>query len=302
MSKKFECALCGSRADCIYKIDKFKKDFHIYKCDSCGFQMQLPYPDSAAISAMYGRGYYEGEADFSYIDERRNREASAIVYRARVVKLMKKLKRPKTSAAGFKWLDIGCSFGGLLDCAESAGFKPVGVELSDFAREKAGQFLPGAEFHKDLFDAEFTAESFSAVSMIEVIEHLTDPVSYVREIFRVLEPGGVFLLQTADMSGRQAVKNAADYHYYLPGHLSYFSAANLKNLLKSCGFSKVKIYRPVEFGLLPKLRKIAATEQGRLKILKKQLQTSMYHIKGFVHIGDFALTSSMVIHAVKSAE
>ena len=100
------------------------------------------------------------------------------------------------------------------------------------------------------------------------------------------------------MDGVQAKSEKDDYHYFMPGHLSYFTKKNLTNLLKEVGFSKVKVYRPVEFGLLPKLLKSKQHFKKKRDYLK-WFRISYYHYKSMIHFGDFSLTSSMVIYATK---
>lgn len=100
------------------------------------------------------------------------------------------------------------------------------------------------------------------------------------------------------MNGKQAKDLKENYEYYMPGHLSYFTAANLTMLLKTAGFSKIKIYYPVEFSLLPKLLKSRGSFK-KFSDYKAWPRISSYHIKSKLHFGNFAMTSSMVVYAVK---
>ena len=100
------------------------------------------------------------------------------------------------------------------------------------------------------------------------------------------------------MDGWQAQKAKERYHYFLPGHLSYFSAQNLSHTLYTIGFSKVKIYYPVDFGLLPKLRK-SRGDFSTLKDYVKWFTIALYHLKSKIKWKGQPLTSSMVVYAFK---
>jgi 2-polyprenyl-3-methyl-5-hydroxy-6-metoxy-1,4-benzoquinol methylase len=258
---------------------------------------QSPRFSDETLESFYSEGYYTGKNSYTYVDERENFKGSSYVWNKRLKKI--------SSFMGFdtknkkKFLDIGCSFGGFIKCAEDAGFDAYGLDVSEFAstyaREKLGlkNVLCG-NFTKGIYDDDF----FDVITMIEVIEHVKNPKETIDEAYKILKPGGLFILQTANMDGHQAKREKADYHYFLPGHLYYFSAKTLKKYLQDAGFSKVKIFYGVDFGLMPKLKKSALAFKSAKEYFKL-LKISYYHLKSKVHIKDFCLTSSMVVYAVK---
>jgi 2-polyprenyl-3-methyl-5-hydroxy-6-metoxy-1,4-benzoquinol methylase len=328
VSEKPVCLFCGSEAFYKFNIDRFSPAFDVWQCSGCGLMFQHPFPEK--IESLYEEGYYSGESQFSYEDERKTFSFHAKVWKARIQKLekyigtenipnkskinllhffkkfFKKLffkrniqNRPDISKTFWnkRILDIGCSFGGLLRTAQSLGWKGYGVEISDFSREHANRFLEGRVF-KDFGEAEFKENTFDAVTMIELIEHLENPVEILKKSYEILKKNGILLIQTANMEGRQAKKGGSNYHYFLPGHLFYFSKKNLIKKLKEVGFSKVKVFHPVEFGLLPKLLK----SRGSFRSWKdyfRWFKITFYHWKGLIRTKNFALTSSMVIYTWK---
>jgi hypothetical protein len=71
---------------------------------------------------------------------------------------------------------------------------------------------------KDARETFSTGDSFAAITLIEVAEHLTSPrVPHLPQPIACSKRGGVLVIQTANFEGWQAVKGGADYHYYLPG-------------------------------------------------------------------------------------
>src|SRR5262249_33829318 len=129
-----------------------------------------------------------------------------------------------------RFLDIGCSFGGFLTRARLAGFEPFGVEISDYSANVARERdIP--VFVGEFLDTNYPDAYFSAITMVEVIEHLPDPRGPLAELTRILAPGGLLVIQTANFDGWQARLAGTNYHYYLPGHLFYYSWPNLRDAL-----------------------------------------------------------------------
>ncbi len=285
------CPLCLSREiGEKYFIRSYDIPFRIFSCDRCGFIFMNPPFAEKAIESFYGEDYYSGKGNYSYHDERQSEEYSASVWDARIRNIRKYVKRGS-------FLDVGSSFGGLL---KSAGkyFTPYGIEISPYSAEYSSKF-PGLTIHKGtLADHPFSRDFFSVITMVELIEHLRDPVSALEECFRLLKKGGLLLIQTANMDGLQARLLGDRYAYFMPGHLSYFTMKNLSGLLKEKGFSRVKVYRPVDFGLLPKLLKSRYSFKSHLDY-RAWFRISRYHLLSKLHLGNFSPTSSMVVYAFK---
>lgn len=125
------------------------------------------------------------------------------------------------------FLDIGSSFGGFLESAREEGFQVQGVEISEYASRYANENgIP--TFQGSLLDAIFPNDHFSVITMVEVIEHIEEPNHFFKELTRILKPGGLLLLQTANFDGWQAKSEGSNYHYYMPGHVYYYSDTILK--------------------------------------------------------------------------
>lgn len=285
------CPLCKSGyISPHFSIDKYKIKFNTDKCKDCGFIFMNPAIDDKTIKSLYSRDYFEGNADYSYIDERKIKKFSNYVWNKRI-----KVIRKYVQEGNF--LDIGCSFGGLLESA-SKFYAPYGIEASEYAWTHASSIFGKNIHHGTIEDHPFGGNFFSAITMIELIEHLDNPLLAIEECYRLLKEKGVLVIQTANMDGRQAKKLGKDYEYFMPGHISYFTMKNLKEALLNAGFTRVKVFYPVEFGLLPKLKK----SRGNFKTFKDYkawLRISSYHFKSKIHAGNFAMTSSMVIYAFK---
>ncbi len=285
------CPLCRSNyISYKYSIDKYRLEFNVDVCNACGFMfMNPPFKDSV-IKKFYSEDYFKGRADYSYHDERKIKKYSKYVWDRRVEVIHKFVESGN-------FLDVGCSFGGLLESARKY-FIPYGIEFSDYAYSHCRKIFGDSIHHGTLLDHRFPAGTFSVITMIELIEHLADPAGAVRECFKLLRTGGLLVVQTANMNGKQARDLAENYEYFMPGHLSYFTVKNLAELLKNTGFGSIRVFYPVEFGLLPKLLK----SRGSFKMFSDYsawFRIASYHMKSKIHFRDFAMTSSMVIYAFK---
>lgn len=239
---------------------------------------------------MYGKDYYTGTADYSYYDERDAQHYSEYVWNKRIEVL-------HHHVAGGNLLDIGSSFGGFLRSA-SRYYTPHGIEVSSYAGGYSKSVIGSVIHIGTLKDHPFDRNFFSAITMIEVLEHLPDPVFALAECHRLLRENGVLLIQTANLAGLQAKIQGDRYAYFMPGHLSYFTQKNLSNALLHTGFRKIKVFHPVEFGLLPKLKKSRYTFKSPWDY-RHWLRISAYHYAGKIHFGNIAATSSMVMYAFK---
>ncbi len=107
---------------------------------------------------------------------------------------------------------------------------------------------------------------FDAVSCLDVIEHVLDPRHLLRELARVLRPGGILVLTTPNIRAYWHISTlirgrfphtSSDPEGYDGGHLHYFTFADVCHLLTEAGFDAIE-----EFGLY---RWTSLTAWGRIK-------------------------------------
>jgi ubiquinone/menaquinone biosynthesis C-methylase UbiE len=152
-----------------------------------------------------------------------------------------------------KAMDIGCATGPLVKAFLDTGIEAYGVDTSEWATKNSpvASRLLWLDVDKD--DVPFPDEFFDLVTMKFVIEHLYRPEKILKEIFRVLKPGGYLYIMTDKPTG--------DFSRQV-GHVNVRSKNSWLNLLKGMNFraSKIKylhftmfyLYQTVEFGPIAK--------------------------------------------------
>lgn len=111
---------------------------------------------------------------------------------------------------GLRLLDVGCGPGTItVDLANRlAPGEVIGFDVAADVIDRAAALLdaPGAPTQcrftvDDVYAMSFADDSFDIVHAHQVLQHLTDPVAALREIHRVLKPGGILAVRDADYGG-----------------------------------------------------------------------------------------------------
>jgi 2-polyprenyl-3-methyl-5-hydroxy-6-metoxy-1,4-benzoquinol methylase len=101
-------------------------------------------------------------------------------------------------------LEVGCGHGLLLDEARRRGYDAEGLELSVDAARHARDALGLTVRETVLEDTALDGECYDAVLLIDVLEHLDDPVAALKRAGSLLAAGGALLIVTPDPSSLTA--------------------------------------------------------------------------------------------------
>jgi 2-polyprenyl-3-methyl-5-hydroxy-6-metoxy-1,4-benzoquinol methylase len=140
-----------------------------------------------------------------------------------------------------KLLDIGCYTGVFMKVAAEGGWEVEGVELSAWAAGIARSGGSGKVYEKPLDELTLPAESFDAIALWDVIEHLTQPAGMLKSVHRLLKPGGVIAFSTHMVDSLAVRLMGARYPFFMDMHVVHFSRRTIRKLLEQEGYELIAI-------------------------------------------------------------
>jgi len=225
--------------------------YRLRRCDACGFGAVIDPPDPRLV---YTDGYYRGEGADPLVDydyEARHPERTVRWYEWRGVASRVAALAPLDRST--RWLDAGCGTGGLVrHLREHVGCDAVGLEEGWALERLRAAGIPAVG--EDGLDG--LAGEIDVVTAIEVIEHIAEPMPFLRRLRALLRPGGLVFLTTGNAAPHR--RDLARWSYVIPEiHVSLFEPRTLAHALADAGF------RPRTTGFGP-----GHTDIIRFKVLK----------------------------------
>lgn len=206
--------------------DQFQGFGRIVRCVGCGLVFTNPRPREALLLKGYGEC-----VDETYLDESSSRSINAHLS-------LRTIRRFKRSG---RLLEVGASTGYFLNAAR-VDFEVEGLEPSAWASKIARDRFRLDVHPETLETARYEPESFDAVAMVDVIEHLADPKRAIERAARLLKPGGVLYLMTPSITSLSARLLGSYWWGLRPAHIYYFSPETIALLLESAGL-EIKLTR-----------------------------------------------------------
>ncbi|MBI4549461.1 MAG: methyltransferase domain-containing protein [Candidatus Omnitrophica bacterium] len=222
-----DCVLCGSKNhDVIARQDRNHKPLQVVICRDCGLVFVNPAPPERELNQFYASSYRE---NYKKIHTPRPRHVFRSGLRALTrIRFLKSLRLPSQAAV----LDIGAGMGDFLYLSNRHGFQTQGLEphqgFARFGKETLGVTIQ----EKPLQEANFPDESFDAITMHHVLEHMWNPVKSLGSIERFLRPGGKLVVEVPNI---MATFHAPHRQFHF-AHLYYFSAWTLEAAASQAGF------------------------------------------------------------------
>ncbi len=144
--------------------------------------------------------------------------------------------------ASVKILDFGCGGAQLLKQLQAVGFDVYGVEFDEeLVRSLASTLGVDKIYSVDKLGL-LPENSFDAIVLNHVVEHLTDPLSILMSLQRLLRPGGVIMLATPNLEAWGRMLFAGRWRgWELPRHRYLFSDSALVKLLSMAGYKTDKV-------------------------------------------------------------
>jgi SAM-dependent methyltransferase len=207
----------------------------IWQCGSCSliFPNPMPMPTDGL-----DQHYAVSPEDYFCNHDPSDR----LAYAALLMLQLQELHIPKGTL-----LDIGAGRGELLRVARENGWAAMGIETSPTFADYAARYSGADIWQTPLDKCSFEANSFDAIVLGAVLEHLYNPDETIKEIARILKPGGALFVDVPNEQGlyfilgnfyqkfrrRNWVVNLAPT--FPPYHIFGFGPKSLRKLLAKHG-------------------------------------------------------------------
>lgn len=210
-------------------------EYRIVRCQDCGLVFVNPQPGDEELARIYDANYFLGS------EERMTSQAVSAMKQATAKLYLAEISRYHGHRPG-RLLEIGSGDGDLLALAEGGGWQVTGVEYSPAACEKIRQRLKHGDVRcGELYQAGLAGDQFDLCVISDVLEHVRAPLDFLREIHRLLKPGGTLFIATPSIDSWSARLMRQQWMEFKVEHLTYFDRQTLQTALFRSGFRQVII-------------------------------------------------------------
>lgn len=225
------CYICGGKEAHLIKHESV---WDVVQCDSCSFVYVTPLPGEQFLYQHYQTYLPASDA---HIAQWRTMMGS--IFQRSLDAIEARRSHDKGTL-----LDIGCGYGFFLELARQGGWDVYGLEPCAHARAHA-ELKSLNVASEDLFTRAYKNEMFDVITLFYVLEHLPDPLKYLKEINRILKPGGLLLVRvphTTPLVRFLAMFRIPNRLYDVPSHLSDFSPSTIALALEKTGFNEIHTF------------------------------------------------------------
>ncbi len=148
-------------------------------------------------------------------------------------------------------LELGCSHGSFVALLRQSGYDATGIEMSPWVVEFAKTTFDIPVFVGPVEAVDLGDRKFDVIALMDVLEHLPDPVGTMRRALDLLSPGGILLIQTPqfkdEMSYATLVDTSAPFldQFKSDEHLYLFTKESVTKLFKQLGADHIRFESPI---------------------------------------------------------
>jgi SAM-dependent methyltransferase len=214
--------------------------FWLNRCHSCGFAQPNALP---TLPNYFDRMYDQHWSDEWVVQEFES-QCKDLIFETALAELSKRVGNN-----GRRLLDVGAHVGRLIHLAHSKGWDAEGIELnprtSAYAARRTKLKVHRVNAHKLALDG----NRYDAVTMLDVLEHIPDPVRVLENLRELLEPRGWIAIKVP-FGRNQLIKEGLrarlrkNYRVSVADnlvHVNHFSVRSLRLALLKAGFSRLEI-------------------------------------------------------------
>lgn len=169
-------------------------------------------------------------------------------------------------------LEVGCGNGEMLKKMQQLGWIVEGIDFDsaavDNARKKGLNIRLGG-----LIEQNLPENSFDAIVMKHVIEHVPNPTAVLAECLRILKPNGKLIIQTPNINGIGHWLFKNNWRgLEPPRHLHIFNKKSISNIATQAGFKKINVFTSANAA--------AFLFRGSINIRRSRLNYKKYKTSG----------------------
>lgn len=205
----------------------------IIECIDCCFAWQWPINKNEYNSIVYFQKEYRKKEKGSYYDPMK---------RLAVSSLQCEFVQNIVIHKNIDLLDIGAGDGTFIKIAAERGWNALGIEPArcnfTFDNRKAEG---SAEMICGYITSLPESRKYDVITMWDVIEHVEEPVDFLKSAIKFLKEDGVLIIETGNYQSADRIASQKGWWCYHPDHLWYFSPQILKHILIELGLKNVAL-------------------------------------------------------------
>jgi SAM-dependent methyltransferase len=221
------CLLCGERNS--VPLNTFLLNghrFYTVRCASDGMMWLDPQPTEDFYRQLYIEYYHQAGEDDPLLEQATldvHSDEASLRAAAKI-----RLDEIGEFALPGRFLEVGFGSGHTLLEAQARGWDVFGIEISPSCVEAIrAKGIPATHAHLTAYTGQ--REAFDVIAMYSVIEHVHNPIAYLRRAYELLKPNGLLVLRLPDTQDEGPPAS-------LIAHLYHFNQVTISQFLKRCDF------------------------------------------------------------------
>ncbi len=233
-----QCTLCGCE-NITYIPNRIRNDeagmYKMYCCENCETHFLYPRPESEELQEYYDGTFREETRSFEYYDIK----VLERVFRTFTPEAIERVERVREELqAEDEVLEIGCSVGYFLEAIADKVKAVCGTEWD----KKAQQFIRDNTRFDNITvssNPEDFEKKFDKIFMFHVLEHIEEPIAFLKQLKEILKPDGVIYIEVPnvdDILVKTYQCEAFKDYYYKKAHLYNFNEKGLQYIFENAEY------------------------------------------------------------------